>query len=90
MHAETFHHAGDVTLPAMVYAAALQAIDAALTGTTAPPSQMLALPWCAALAENLCGQLVACCNSCMARLNCHSAWYGLDPTWNKRAPHSVR
>ena len=59
MYAATFHRAGHATLPAMVDAAALQAIDAALAATTTPPRQMLALPWCAALAENLRGQLVA-------------------------------
>ncbi len=59
MYAAPFQRAGHVTLPAMVDAEALQAIDAALTATAAPPRQMLGLPWCAVLAENLRGQLVA-------------------------------
>jgi ectoine hydroxylase-related dioxygenase (phytanoyl-CoA dioxygenase family) len=59
MLATTFQRAGHVTLPALLDAAALQAIDVALNLPSARPRQMLALPWCAALAHTLRGQLVA-------------------------------
>ncbi|WP_332847998.1 phytanoyl-CoA dioxygenase family protein [Massilia sp. S19_KUP03_FR1] len=59
MYADSFTQSGHVTLPAMVDAAELQAIAAMLAQTMARPREMLSLPWCAALADKLRGQLVA-------------------------------
>lgn len=62
MPAKRFDQLGYATLPAMLGETELQAVDAALADTgshTAGARQMLALPWCAALADTLRDQLVA-------------------------------
>lgn len=60
MYAEPFIQSGHVTLPAMLGADALHAIDIALQNAGAIAArQMLQLDWCAALGNQLRGQLVA-------------------------------